>query len=232
MRLEVFPDAQSTAQAAARFLAQLIAAAVAERGRCVMACSGGSGPWPMFRSLAREPVAWPHVHVVQVDERLVALQDDERNWKRIRANLIEPAGVLAAHAHPMPVEEGDVSEAAMRYAAELESIAGKPAIIDIVHLGIGSDGHTASLVPGDGVLDVKDRDVAVTRAAYQGHRRMTMTFPILDRARCRLWLVCGEGKAEALARLLRGDASVPAGRVNRAGSVVFADEAAASAGVR
>lgn len=220
MRLETFSDAHSAARAAATFIARAIREAVAQRGQCVLACSGGSGPWHMFRCLAIEAVPWQRVHVVQVDERVVPLAHDERNWKHLREHFIGPVQLPASHAHPMPVDEEDLWAAAETYAQNLSAIAGRPAILDVVHLGLGADGHTASLVPDDPVLDVENCDVSVTQP-YHGYRRMTLTYAALNRARCLLWLITGQAKADALARLLKRDRSVPAGRVNPANAVVF-----------
>ena len=121
----------------------------------------------------------------------------------------------------MPVWAHDLDAAASMYAADL------PAALDLVHLGLGPDGHTASLVPGDPVLDVTDREVAVT-GIYQGRRRMTLTYPALNKARGVLWLVTGEDKVDALQRLLRGDTSIPAGRVAAENALVLADRSAAA----
>ena len=112
------------------------------------------------------------------------------------------------------------------YAQTLQEIAGSPPVLDLVHLGLGPDGHTASLVPGDPVLDVTDADVALT-GVYQGRRRMTLTYPILNRARRILWLVTGSEKAGPLVRLRQGDPSIPAGRVRQDQALVLADRAAA-----
>lgn len=221
---EVCPDAAAVAGRGADLIAAAIRDAVAARGRALVAVSGGSTPLPMWRALAETGgVPWLRTHLFQVDERIAPAGDPARNWTALSETLLE--SVLAA-AHPMPVETGDLFEAAAHYAATLASLAGTPPVLDLVHLGLGADGHTASLVPGDAVLRVSDRDVAVT-APYQRHRRMTLTYPILSRARRLLWIVAGADKREALAKLLAGDASIPAGRVRAASMHVVADRAAA-----
>ena len=176
----------------------------------------------MLRALTLEDVPWDRVDLLQVDERVAPDGGDDRNLTALRESLTAPARV-----HPMPVERDDLEAAAKRYAATLASVAGSPPVLDLVHLGLGDDGHTASLVPGDPVLDVRDREVAIS-GPYQGRRRMTLTYPALDRARQVLWLVTGEGKAAMLARLHAGDAAIPAGRVRAVRAAVFADHAAAA----
>ncbi len=195
---------------------------VAERGRFALALSGGSTPMRMLRALAREDVPWDRVDLLQVDERVAPDGDPDRNLTALRESLCAPALV-----HPMPVELDDLDAAAKRYTDTLTSVAGSPPVLDLVHLGLGGDGHTASLVPGDPVLDVSDRDVAITEL-YRGQRRMTLTYSALYRARQVVWLVTGEDKAAMLARLCEGDATIPAGRVRAARVAVFADHAAAA----
>jgi 6-phosphogluconolactonase len=180
----------------------------------------------MLRALASEDVPWPGVHVVQVDERVAPAGDPDRNLTHLRESLLAHAPLRPEQIHAMPVESADLEAAAREYAALLEEIAGSPPVLDLVHLGLGPDGHTASLVPGDPVLDVTDRDVAVT-GVYQGRRRMTLTYPIINRSRRILWLVTGAEKAGMLTRLRDGDRSIPAGRVRRDQALVLADRAAA-----
>jgi 6-phosphogluconolactonase len=126
----------------------------------------------------------------------------------------------------MPVEATDLDRAAEQYASTLRDVAGSPPVLDLIHLGLGADGHTASLVPGDPVLDVTDADVAVT-GLYQGRRRMTLTFPMINRSRLILWLVTGAEKAAALAHLRESDRSIPGSRVRSDRALVLADRAAA-----
>ncbi len=215
--LAVFDDAAAVAQHGAAIIAERARAAVGLRGACVIAVSGGRTPWVAFAALAEEDVPWEHVTVYQVDERIAPDGDADRNLTHLRESL--PAAAFG-RVRPMPVTEADLEAAARSYAAIL------PRQLDLVHLGLGDDGHTASLVPGDSVLEVTDRDVALT-GEYKGRRRMTLTYPALSRAREILWLVTGAEKAGPLGRLLAFDPSIPAGRVRPVRSLVVADEAAA-----
>src|SRR5262245_38527897 len=233
MKIEVLVDADAVARQAAKVIAAEARAAVERRGQFVVAVSGGHTPWEMLRILADEQVPWDKVHVIQVDERVAPSGDPERNLTHLRESLLAHAPLRPEHLHPMPVESADLDVAAAQYARKLEEIAGSPPVLDLAHLGLGPDGHTASLVPGDPVLGVTDRDVAVTGGVYQGRRRMTLTYPALDRARRVLWLVTGSEKVAMLARLEAGDRSIPAGRVRREDALVLADRAAAGpAGTR
>jgi len=223
--LEVFDDSDSVARAASARIAADARLAVAARDRFTFAVSGGHTPWIMLRALANEDIPWSHVHVFQVDERLAPGGNPDRNLTHLRESLLEHAPLRPEQIHAMPVEAGDLEVAATQYATVLQNIAGSPAVLDLVHLGLGPDGHTASLVPGDPVLDVTGADVAITRV-YQGRRRMTLTYPVLNRARRVLWVVTGGEKTEMLQRLLDGDVSIPAGRVRREQAVLLADRAA------
>ena len=226
MKIDVYSDAEAVALAAGKLIAKEARDAVAIRGKFVMAVSGGKTPWIMLRDLAQEDVPWNREHVVQVDERVAPEGDPDRNLTHLRESLLEHAALCAEQIHAMPVEAADLEVACRRYALTLGEIAGSPPVLDLVHLGLGPDGHTASLVPGDPVLDVKDADVALT-GIYQGRRRMTLTYPIINRARRVLWLATGAEKAGMLARLEAGDVSIPAGRVSRDRAIVLADRAAA-----
>ena len=226
LQLDILPDSAAVAQAAARFIAAQSTAAIAARGRFKLAVSGGHTPWQMLRALADERVDWTNLHLFQVDERVAPPGDPDRNLTHIGASLLAHADLPAANIHAMPVEANDLEAAAGRYAQTLATIAGTPPVLDLVHLGLGPDGHTASLVPGDPVLDEDFRDVAITQP-YQGHRRMTLTYPVLDRARCVLFVVTGAEKVPALKALLAGDRRIPAGRVSGGRTVVMADAAAA-----
>ena len=168
---------------------------------------------------------WEHIHLFQVDERVAPDGDISRNWTHLIETLLSQVNIPEGQSHPIPVTMSDLGAAAAHYSATLQQIAGTPAVLDLVHLGLGADGHTASLVPNDHVLSVFDADVAVT-AEYQYQRRITLTYPLLNRARNILWLVVGAEKRDALNKLLNGDRSAPAGRVNAARATVLTDSAA------
>ena len=172
-------------------------------GRASLAVSGGRTPWPILSAMSRTDLDWPHLDVYQVDERVAPAGDPSRNLTGLVTALLDH---VPAVVYPMPVEAPDLEAAAHAYSQEL------PEILDVVHLGLGDDGHTASLVPGDPVLDVDDRAVAITEP-YRGHRRMTLTYPALERAAAIVWIVAGTDKASMVERLLAADPTIPAGRV-------------------
>jgi 6-phosphogluconolactonase len=213
--LASLPDADAVAGRAAEFVAAAARAAAAARGTFTFAVSGGHTPWAMFAELAGEDVPWQWVRLFQVDERAAPDGDPDRNL----THLLDSLRGAPARVSAMPVTEPDLAVAAAEYGASL------PARFDLVHLGLGPDGHTASLVPGDPVLEVTDRLVAVT-GSYQGHRRMTLTYPALARADQLLWLVTGADKKAPLAQLIAGDRSIPAARVEAARSLILADQTA------
>jgi 6-phosphogluconolactonase len=227
VKIEVLPDADSVARQAAVWVAAEARSAVAERGRFGVAGSGGGTPGMMLRALAEQDVPWQGVHLFQVDERVAPAGDPDRNLTHLEESLLVRVALPASQVHAMPVEAADLLAAAGRYARTLEDVAGTPPALDLIHLGLGPDGHTASLVPGDPVLAVDDRDVALTSGPYQGRRRMTFTYPLLDRARKLLWLVTGASKVEMLQRLQSSDPTIPAGRVRGERATLLADRAAA-----
>jgi 6-phosphogluconolactonase len=218
-RLEVLDTPEEVHKRGAELLAQAANDAVAERGRAELAVSGGSDPWTMFSQLEDLFKDWDKAAVFQVDERVAPAGSDERNL----THLIESLSIGAQGSiKPMPVTDEDLDTAAARYADSL------PDQLDIAHLGMGPDGHTASLVPGDPVLEVKDRRVAVTAGEYQGVRRMTLTYPEIESIRSLLWVITGDSKVEALKQLIAQDPSTPSGRVRPKGdSLILADRAAA-----
>jgi 6-phosphogluconolactonase len=226
MEIEVLADPESVARKAAGVIAAEARAAIAAHGRFVVAVSGGHTPWIMLRHLADEDIPWTGVHIVQVDERVAPTGHLDRNLTHLQESLLEHAPLRPEQIHAMPVESSDLESAAKHYALTLSEIAGSPPVLDVVHLGLGPDGHTASLVPGDAILQVTSQDVALT-GVYQGRRRMSLTYPIINRSRCVLWLVTGAEKIEMLARLRNADVSIPAGRISGNQALVLADRAAA-----
>ena len=223
----MLPDAEGVARRAAEFIAAEARSAILARGRFTLAISGGRTPWQMLGVLAGLELPWSAVDIYQVDERVAPAGDGARNLTHIRQSLLDKVKLPPGQLHAIPVENEDLGAAAASYARELEAGAGKPPVIDLVHLGLGPDGHTASLVPGDAVLDVTDADVAVA-GPYQGRMRITLTYPALNRARRILFLVTGADKVDALRRLCDRDPSIPAGRVEQSRAVLVADRAAAA----
>jgi 6-phosphogluconolactonase len=217
--LEIAGDERAAARRAAELIAEAGAAAVADHGSFGFAMSGGRSPWAMLAILGElEQMPWDQTELFQVDERVASPGSEDRNLTHMVLGLsMEHQPTL----RPMPVTQRDLEAAAREYESSL------PDPLDLVHLGLGPDGHTASLVPGDPVLEVGDRRVAMTGGEYQGHPRMTLTYPAIDGARRILFLVTGAEKREPLAKLLAGDRSIPAGRVENDEIVVVADEAAA-----
>ncbi|HWN73604.1 MAG TPA: 6-phosphogluconolactonase [Solirubrobacterales bacterium] len=218
IELEVAGDERAASRRAAELIAAAGAEAATERGRFAFAMSGGRSPWAMLAILGElEEMPWDKTELFQVDERVAAPGDEARNLTHMVLGLsMEHQATLK----PMPVTQRDLDGAAREYEASL------PDRLDLVHLGLGPDGHTASLVPGDPVLDVSDRRVAMTETAYQDHRRMTLTYPALNDARAIVWLVTGPDKVDPLQKLLTGDESIPAGRVRNENVIVVADQAA------
>jgi 6-phosphogluconolactonase len=221
-RLEVLDDPEAVHRRGAELIAETARAATEERGSCALGVSGGRDPWPMFSRLEDFGLDWRAIEIFQVDERVAPPGSEERNL----THLVESLSIGAQGSiRPMPVNDDDLEAAANRYAESL------PDALDLAHLGIGPDGHTASLVPGDPVLEVRDRRVAVTAGEYQGVRRMTLTYPELERVRILLWVVTGDEKVDALQKLIAEDPSTPSGRVRPGGdSLILADRAAAPDG--
>ena len=226
MQTEVLADSHAVAEAAAELIAAEARRCAAGRGRFVLAVSGGRTPEAMLRVLASLAVPWDRVHVFQVDERVAPMGDPARNLTQLHECPLAHVPLRPEQVHAMPVQQADLDAAARSYAAVLCAIAGTPPVLDLVHLGLGVDGHTASLVPGDPSLEVLEAEVT-TAGPYQGRRRMTLAFPALDRARRVLWVVTGAEKAPMLRRLQAGDRTIPAGMVQQDRAMLIADRAAA-----
>jgi 6-phosphogluconolactonase len=224
MRIVEEVDADALASVAAKDLAEAIGQAVAERGRACLAVSGGSTPWGMFQVLSTLSVPWDKVQLFQVDERIAPDGDPDRNWTHLGPALLDHVALPDANVHPMAVTDPDPEVAASRYSGTLREVTGD-GVLDVVHLGLGPDGHTASWPPGDPVIDVADKDVAVSDV-YQGRRRMTLTVPAVNRARMVLFLVRGADKVTAVRAMLDRDPGIPASRVEQDRAVLYADREA------
>ncbi|MEJ2374999.1 MAG: 6-phosphogluconolactonase [Pseudolabrys sp.] len=226
MKTLVLEDAEHAARHCAVLVAEIARAAIAARGRACLALSGGRTPWLMVQTLAREHLPWRDVHIFQTDERVAPLGGPERTLTHLSRLFLSSVPLPPDHVHPMPVDEPDLVAAARRYGILIERIVGLLPALDVIHLGLGADGHTASLIPGDPVLNVTDADVSIS-GPYLGHERMTLTYPILNRAKQIIWLATGREKADVLKRLFDGDTQIPAGRVSRGNAIVVADRSAA-----
>jgi len=216
MVAKVVENSEQAAAEAARVIGIAGEAAIRERGRFDLAVSGGKTPWRMLELLADGGLNWSKTRLYQVDERVAPSGSPERNLTHLVLSL--PLACQAS-IRPMPVGGGNLEDAAASYGWSL------PERLDLIHLGLGPDGHTASLVPDDPVLEVEDRPVAMTAGEYEGTRRMTLTYPTIDRARKVVFLVTGQDKDEALGRLMAGDHSIPAGRITNEDVLVVTDQA-------
>lgn len=208
-------DGDAAATAAAREIAAHLRDAVDARGEAHVAFSGGSTAPPMLRVLATEPLEWDRVHVYQVDERVAPDGHADRNAGPLQAALLDVVPIPPGNAHLMPVTADDLDAAAAAYGEALPRL-------DVAHLGLGDDGHTASWPPGDPVVDEQRRPVVIV-GPFNGRLRMTVTPPVIDSARAVVLLLDGETKREPLARMLARDPAVPAARVPQDHLVVHCD---------
>lgn len=224
MKIHIEADAGALALEAAAWIGEQARRAIAGRGRFALALSGGRGPHKLFEALARERIDWARVHLFQVDERAAPLDSPDRNFRAIVALLVDRVAIPCEQLHPMPVAREDLAAAAADYAATLERVLGAGCVLDLVHLGLGEDGHTASLLPGDPAAET-GAPVIVSRE-YEGFRRLSLNYGVLSAARQRCWFVTGAAKCEVLVRAVDGDAGIPAGRISREDSWFFVDQAA------
>lgn len=226
MTLEIFNNSDEVAEKAAQYIEEKIRTAILTKGSFTMAISGGKTPWQMLKILAKAKLRWEKVFLFQVDERVAPDGNEERNLTQLFKS-IEGSGIMTRiNVFPMHVISENLEEETKAYAEAIEKVA-ENGELDLIHLGMGSDGHTASLIPGDSVCEVAGAAIAMTTQPYQGRMRMTMTYSLINRAKEILWLVTGEEKAEMLQRLLQQDPSIPAGKVNPTHATIFADKAAA-----
>ena len=230
LKIEVLADDDAVAKAAAGVIAAAAREAVAARGVFTLAVSGGKTPWAMLKDLASEEVPWSQVHVFQIDERIAPEGDPDRNLTHLHESLLGNAPIPKENIHAMPVNAADPVEGAAVYEKTLQEICGNPPTLDMAHLGLGPDGHTASLTPNDPVLEVTDRDVALTDPVhlYQNRRRMTLTYPMINRSRQIMWLATGAAKIPMIVKLRAADPSIPGGRISQANALMLTDTAAAA----
>lgn len=224
MKLHVQSSADAAARKAAQIIADLLNKALSSRPMATVAFSGGSTPNRMFQYLAQQQIDWSRVEIFQVDERIAPAGDPARNIAALQQHLLDHIDIPEQQVFTIPVEASDLDESLESYASQLKTAAGNPPHLDIVHLGLGDDGHTASLPPGDDVLN-SGRLVDIC-ADFNGYRRITLTFPVLDQANSIVWLVAGADKALMLGRLLARDVEIPAGRVSQGRAILVSDEAA------
>lgn len=221
--MEFLVDAPALAYRTADLVAARLTGAIDARGRATLAVSGGSTPAAFLAELAQRKLPWENVHVFQVDER-VAPPGPDRNLTGLEEALLDRVAIPPGNVHAMPVDEPDLAAAAAAYGDLLRAVTGPAGRLDVVHLGLGDDGHTASWPPGDPVVDATD-DVALV-GPFNGRLRMTLTPPAVNRAGWIVWLISGVAKAAALRRLMAGDPEIPASRVRRHDVTLLADGAA------
>jgi 6-phosphogluconolactonase len=225
---EVLSDPERLAQRAARWLAGL---AKASRDRFVVALSGGSTPKRMYQILSGLELPWARTHWFWGDERFVPPDDPRSNYRMAHEALFQHAPVSIANIHPVPTRGLGPEAAAAAYEAELKKFYGgdrldatRP-LFDVTLLGLGPDGHTASLFPGTAVLDERHKWVAAVIGA-KDEARITFTYPLLESSGHIAFLVAGAEKQRMLGLLLGGDTDIPAGRLSKERVQVFADSAA------
>ena len=223
LRLQIVPDAQSITHRGANVLADLLRRAIQARGSAVLAVSGGTTPWPMFERLVQDTsVRWGSVDLVQVDERVMPDGSPDRNWTRIQSVFVDNGPISSERAHPMPVTADDLFAACGDYSRMVRELR-PDGVLDVVQLGLGTDGHFASLAPGDPVCSDMSADISTTSEPFNGTKRMTMTRRLLDAADAILWQISGTSKQDALRKLLDGDLPIPGGVLKANNILVLAD---------
>lgn len=226
MEIRTFQSSNEVATEAALYIADRIRESVAKKGFFTMAVSGGRTPWQMIKELAKEELPWEKVFLFQVDERVAPDGHADRNLTQLFNSIQGTPLVTRLNIFPMHVIAEDLEEACDQYAENIKLIT-ETGKLDLIHLGIGTDGHTASLIPGDAVLDVQDQAVARTSNPYQGRDRMTLTYPLINQAEKILWIITGKEKAEMLSRLISQDPTIPAGNVSQSRAIILTEESAA-----
>jgi 6-phosphogluconolactonase len=227
MEIKIYPSAEEVASQGAHMIAELIREKITKKGFFTMAISGGRTPWEMIKILGKENLPWEKVYVFQVDERIAPDGSADRNLTQFFQTIQGTRLITRLNIFPMPVIAENLEDACAEYAKHIQEVT-QNGQLDLVHLGMGADGHTASLIPSDPVCDVVNRDVALTSEPYQGRVRMTLTYPVINRAEKILWLLTGKEKADMVQRLIEKDPEIPAGKVAQDQAIIMADEAAAA----
>jgi 6-phosphogluconolactonase len=229
-QLEISPNQEQLAQRAADLLASQLELVLAERQRAQLALAGGTTPAAAYRLLGKHPLAWDRVDVLLGDERWVAPEDPASNARMLHETLLAPGPAQEASFYPVPTERETPLASAEAFELIVRQLgSGDPPVLDLILLGLGDDGHTASLFPGSAAAGVRDR--AVTVGEGKGLERITLTAPVLSAARQVIFLVSGSGKQEALRRLLDPEESplrTPAKLVQPRTSVLILADAAAA----
>lgn len=223
MEIRTFQSADQVAKEAASYIADRIRENIARKGHFTFAISGGRTPWAMIKELAKEDLPWEKTFLFQVDERIAPDTHPDRNLTQLFKVIEGSKLVLRLNIFPMRVNAEDLSEACADYESHINRMTGNGKL-DLIHLGIGTDGHTASLVPDDPILEVMEKGVDITGNAYQGRLRMSLTYPLINQAEKILWVITGEEKAEMLNRLLHKDQSIPAGKIDQHHAIVLTEE--------
>jgi len=217
-RVVVHPDPQTASETTAREIAAVVRSAVEQGGVANIALSGGNTATSMLAALSRQEVPWARVHVYQVDERVAPDGDANRNATALTAELLDAVPLPSGNIHLLPVTATNLDDAASAFGARLPRF-------DVVHLGMGNDGHTASWPPGDPVIEVRHQPIAVV-GPFNGHLRMTVTPAVTSPSHLIVFLIVGVSKREPLAAMLAGDPAIPASHVPRERTVVHVDRAA------
>jgi 6-phosphogluconolactonase len=228
-QLEIFPEGSVLIQRAIEIWQGRSAAAIRERGRFTVALAGGSTPKKLYAALAQTPgIPWQQTWLFWGDERYVPPDHPESNYRMVRETLLEQIGIPAAQVFPMPTQAGDPLRDAAEYEATLRQIFGTECpSLDLVWLGVGEDGHTASLFPDTAALQVQHRWVTVGQKGQEP--RLTLTYPVLNQAAQVVFLVTGANKAPIVKEALTTEAHLPCQRVNPRGRLLWLLDAAAAA---
>jgi len=205
-KVEVLPDRAALIQRSLDIVLAKIQAAIAERGQCTIALAGGSTPKPLYEQLATQNLPWDCIHVFWGDERYVPADHPDSNQRMARLAWLDKVAIPADNIHPMATDAANPADAAAKHAAELQQFfqlqPGEFPVFDMILLGIGDDGHTASLFPHTEALRVQDRLIAVGNK--DGQPRLTFTAPLINQSRAVLFLVAGTGKEVALSHIFAG----------------------------